>query len=95
MDSCQWINVKILSALFPKVTEIEIKNIKLSDAGMEQIVKDVNTQNVFWKLQKVTIKVNEDSRLSIKDAISQYQKDFIQTTMEIVDNNLLLQIHYI
>eukprot|EP01084_Bolivina_argentea_P016466 30820_1 len=92
---CQWVNVKILSALFPKVTDIEIKNIKLCKETMKKIVKDINTKNPLWKLKKITIKANEESELTIKDAVSQYQKDFIQTTMKVIDNKLLLQIHYI
>eukprot|EP01084_Bolivina_argentea_P143217 251545_1 len=47
----------------------------------------------MWKLEMVTIKTNENSELSIKDAIAQYQQDFIQTRMHAVDQNLLQFSH--
>eukprot|EP01084_Bolivina_argentea_P301211 519586_1 len=58
---------------------------------MKKIVKDINTKNPLWKLKKITIKANEESELTIKDAVSQYQKDFIQTTMKVMDNIIILK----
>eukprot|EP01084_Bolivina_argentea_P143215 251542_1 len=54
---------------------------------------EMKHQDPMWKLEMVTIKTNEDTELSTKDAIAQYQQDFIQTRMHAVDQNLLQFSH--
>eukprot|EP01084_Bolivina_argentea_P050826 93475_1 len=72
----EWIDKQLLAALFPVLHGIDLSNINLSVYILNDINAIFKNQNTFPNLWNIQITPNEDSELSSKEAVNQYNDTF-------------------
>eukprot|EP01083_Nonionella_stella_P044147 118983_1 len=90
-EKYQWIRMDVLVAIFPRLKNIEVKDINLCD----EIMKDISNnrklfghQNKTSKLptMKLRLRVNKNSTLKAVDATSQYERAFLDNSPKLFIN---------
>eukprot|EP01083_Nonionella_stella_P153375 492742_1 len=83
----EWIRIDKLELLFPRITNIEIKDIDLCSEIMEDISTNreiFDPNNKAWKLKRMTLKVKKTSPLNAAHAVRTYRQEFRNDAIKLV-----------
>eukprot|EP01084_Bolivina_argentea_P071624 130167_1 len=87
LEQYEWININILYALFPNITDVDVKNVNLCSFALNDIFDHFSKRTDSWKINKMMISVNMNSDFRSNDAISHYGKQFEQIGLNITSVN--------
>eukprot|EP01084_Bolivina_argentea_P305151 527144_1 len=99
-NDCEWLNVEVLSAIFPMINVIEITNIKLCSQIMDFIELSFSENQCLWNLERMVVKLNKVSKLSASSAVSKYKRmlqtnGIIMRIVESVDDHEIITFNKI